>query len=230
MKSTRSPRRGVPKPRVLRSRDGPRPHTSSNPDPPSSVLPALPHSQAVPPLPLLTALAEMPLPHTAPTPSSRHHPKLSERLDANPFLTKADMLKHNQVLAEAHVRRLTLSIADHMPRSDFAQDAVELSSSDIDMLFLVFDSSRQGTIDRHVVVRHLDKMETDREFHTKGTARPCHTSRKQCGAAAYSNMGTADQHQVLRLSAPPPQAADIYSEPRFTPQVPCKQSPRSLAW
>ncbi|RLO08303.1 hypothetical protein DYB28_005713 [Aphanomyces astaci] len=135
----------------------------------------------------------MPLPHTAPTPSSRHHPKLSERLvpclrrafskldgDANPFLTKADMLKHNQVLAEAHV------------------------------------------------VRHLDKMETDREFHTKGTARPCHTSRKQCGAA-YSNMGTADQHQVLGLSAPP-QVADIYSEPRFTPQVPCKQSPRSLAW
>ncbi|ETV74575.1 hypothetical protein H257_10721 [Aphanomyces astaci] len=223
MKSTRSPRRGVPKPRVLRSRDGPRPHTSSNPDPQSSVLPALPHSQAVPPLPLSTALAQMPLPHTAPTPSSRHHPKLSERLvpclrrafskldgDANPFLTKADMLEHNQVLAEAH-------------------DAVELSSSDIDMLFLVFDSSRQGTIDRHVVVRHLDKMETDREFHTKGTARPCHTSRKQCGAA-YSNMGMADQHQVLGLSAPRQQPAVIYSEPRFTPQVPCKQSPRSLAW
>ncbi|RQM30234.1 hypothetical protein B5M09_004257 [Aphanomyces astaci] len=123
----------------------------------------------------------MPLPHTAPTPSSRHHPKLSERLDANPFLTKADMLEHNQVLAEAHV------------------------------------------------VRHLDKMETDREFHTKGTARPCHTSRKQCGAA-YSNMGMADQHQVLGLSAPRQQPAVIYSEPRFTPQVPCKQSPRSLAW
>ncbi|KAF0695361.1 Aste57867_13795 [Aphanomyces stellatus] len=207
MKSTRSPRRGIPQRRVLRSRDGTRrpatpPATAMQQDhsPPHSaaVLPALlshpaPASGVVPPLPLLGLRKT----------STLVHPKLSARLvpalrvaldkldaDASATLTKEDVHKHNQVLAEAH-------------------DAVELASSDIDMLFLCFDTDRLGVIDRHHVTNQLDKLESERHFHTKGTARPCHTSKKR-GA--------------------PARPTDIYAQEKFTPHVPPKQTPRSLAW
>ncbi|OQR82807.1 hypothetical protein ACHHYP_15511 [Achlya hypogyna] len=202
MRPTRTPRRGVPNERTLRAttprgRPSELPHAATpRPDPEIEVI-----------LPKLRPLGPGDRKKTQPCLSARLVPRLQVAMDS--FEKSRSHKDHKSAI-----------VTKERLRQCFSEAPVDedVPSSDIDMLFLCLDTDRAGALPKSQVtitmmmvcgqvVSHLQHL---KDRHTKLTAPPVHTGKKQCTG-----------HRPV---------SSVYERPTFQPPVPSKQSARSLAW
>ncbi|EQC39290.1 hypothetical protein SDRG_03496 [Saprolegnia diclina VS20] len=203
MRPARTPRRGVPNERVLRSatpRSHAHPATPRLPTPrPSSATPD-PEIEVI--LPKLKVQGAVDVRKTQPCLSARLVPRLQVAIDKLDKARNRPVDHGSPLLTKARFRQCFDEVAMDNDERVF--------SSDIDMLFMCLDTEGTGTLQRGAVSRQLEHLNDHAHFHTRVAAPPVHTEKK-----------------LSRRQRP---TTRIYEQASFELQAPPKQTARSLAW